>query len=451
MTTQIHVFDILQELNETNSSNKKIVILKKYQDHELLKLVLKMAMDTVKYTYGVSLSTVLSFDGSDFTSRQPQPLVSTLREALVELDACLNKRIFTGHEALNLCNEMMRRLSDNDLYVFERVLDRNIRCNLGRTQVNKVFPELVTKMVYMRCGVYSEKTAKKIKFPAIVQLKADGTYREFTVNSGTVHAKSRSGHSYKYPGIFSSLRQLPDGVYVGELTVKGVKDRALGNGMLNSNEVEDGLIKLDLWDYVTLEEYSNAALKVKNKTEYLDRFDELSKLLNQNKGSSIKCIESYEVFTVQEALSYVSKWMSEGLEGGVLKNTSAKFKNGTSTEQLKMKLCIDTEMRIVGFTEGKSGSKREGKVGAVKFANDEGTVKGQCSGFTDAELNKMTKHPDDYIDSVMTVQFNDLSKAQSHDYFALSHPRFVEIRKDKDETDTLETVQNLKQMAMELK
>jgi hypothetical protein len=48
------------------------------------------------------------------------------------------------------------------------------------------------------------------------------------------------------------------------------------------------------------------------------------------------------------------------------------------------------------------------------------------------------------------VQFNDLTKAEGNDYYALSHPRFIEIRSDKDETDTLEKVQMLREMAMDL-
>jgi hypothetical protein len=50
----------------------------------------------------------------------------------------------------------------------------------------------------------------------------------------------------------------------------------------------------------------------------------------------------------------------------------------------------------------------------------------------------------------MTVQFNDLTKAEGNDYYALSHPRYIEIRNDKDETDTLEKVLSLREMAMEL-
>ena len=142
--------------------------------------------------------------------------------------------------------------------------------------------------------------------------------------------------------------------------------------------------------------------------------------------------------------------MEQGLEGGVLKDKGNCFKNGTSGTQLKIKLKVDAEMRITGFTDGTVGTKREGKIGAIQFSNDEGTIKGQCSGFSDAELDLFTKNKDNLIGRIISVEFNDLVKAENNDYYALSHPRFVEIRNDKDETDTLEKVMQLRDMAKSL-
>lgn len=48
---------------------------------------------------------------------------------------------------------------------------------------------------------------------------------------------------------------------------------------------------------------------------------------------------------------------------------------------------------------------------------------------------------------------NDITKARDSETFALSHPRYDEIRTDKNSTDTLETLERaleLKEIAMEL-
>ena len=154
---------------------------------------------------------------------------------------------------------------------------------------------------------------------------------------------------------------------------------------------------------------------------------------------------SYLVNDAKAALERSSEFMNQGLEGGVLKDTNMVFKNGTNQQQLKIKLKVDCEMRIKGFTEGTG--KREGYVGAIIFENDEGTVKGQCSGFSEAQMIEFTKSKEAYINKIISVEFNDLTKSENNDYYALMHPRFIEIRNDKTETDTLEKVIQLRDMA----
>ena len=164
----------------------------------------------------------------------------------------------------------------------------------------------------------------------------------------------------------------------------------------------------------------------------------------------IRPIEFKTVDNIQEALKYTSEIMQAGFEGAILKDMGGVFKDGTSKQQLKLKLKIDCEMRIIGFQEGTVGTKREGKIGSILFENDEGTIKGKTSGFSDEQLDEFTAKQSELIGKVMTVQFNDLSKAEGNDYYALSHPRFIEIRNDKITTDNLETVLKLREMAMEL-
>ena len=142
--------------------------------------------------------------------------------------------------------------------------------------------------------------------------------------------------------------------------------------------------------------------------------------------------------------------MNKGLEGGVLKNINMGYKNGTSKDQLKIKLKVDVEMRCVGFVKGTKGTKYENLNKVIVFENDEGTIKGQCSGMTDEMVDEVTKNESNYINKILTVKFNDLQKADDHDFYALSHPRFDCWRDDKDTTDTLETVLKLRDMAKEL-
>lgn len=432
------IFEIIQELNKENGSNYKLAVLKKYSDNELLKKVLKLTYDTVEFNF--------------FIKKIPEytPSKNTyILEHSLELLEALYTREKTGNEGIAHLKNILETSSNENAYIIERIIDRDLKINIGKTQINKVFKDLITKPAYMRCDVFGNKTAKNIKFPAIVQLKADGTYREFTVMNGEVSSRSRSGESYEYPIIMEQMKTFPDGIYVGELTVRGIHNRAEGNGLINSDNPPHEDIIVELWDVISLSEYKNAVEKIKNTTSYLQRFVNLNKII-EDETKNIKIIPYKDVNNIQEALEQTSEWMTAGFEGGILKDLSGVFKDGTSKEQLKLKLEIDLEVRLVGFLEGTKGTKREKTFGAFIFENDEGTIKGRCSGFTDAQLDEFNSKREELVGRVFSVQFNDLTKAEGNDYYALSHPRFIEFRNDKNETDTLEKAFELRSMAMKL-
>lgn len=441
ITHNIH--EIILELNESNSSNYKMDVLRKHKDNILLQNILKMTYDSVAFTYGISLKNI---------SYKEEYPTNTLHGA-ISLLYDLSNRKFTGNAARDKLQDMLSSLHLEDAIFVKQIINRDLRINIGKTQINKVFTGLITKPTYMRCGVYNEKTSASINFPAILQLKADGTYREFHVQNNYVTSRSRSGESYEYPVLFHIMSYYPDGVYVGELTVQGIADRAEGNGLINSDEPPHNNIILELWDYITLDEYELAAKKDRKNpcvNAYDVRFNALRAIVSANEGDNVKLIPTNIVDTLQEALQKTSEYMSDGFEGAILKDTKGVFRDGTSKYQLKLKIEIDAEFRITGFQDGRKDTKREGKIGSIIFENDEGTIKGKCSGFTDKELDFFTANQDELLNKIITVQFNDLSKARGNDYYALSHPRFIEIRNDKDETDTLSKVLELRDMAIEL-
>ena len=429
------ISDFLSELNESNSSNYKISTLKKYQNSEIVKQLLKLTYDKNNFNFGMSRTRLLGILNE-----------SNFPEGIDKIDDYLdllqeNSGKLSGNSAKEFYSLLLQKLTEDSRVILLNILGRDLKCGINIKNINKVFKNLIPKPNYMRCAVFSEKLVKKIHFPAMLQLKMDGTYREFNVSNGTVSAKTRAGEEYFNPVLFDILKSFPDGYYMGELTIDG-ESRFTGNGLINSLNPPLDKIIFTCWDFLTFDEYTG-----KVKTSYIDRFNRLQNLIESRDFKQVKLVENHIVNNVSEALKQVSLWMSEGLEGGVLKDFNNTFKNGTSNTQLKIKLKVDAEMRITGFTEGTPGTKREGKIGAIQFANDEGTIKGQCSGFSDAELEEFSKNKDSLIGKIISVEFNDITKAENNEYYALSHPRFIEIRNDKNETDDLKKVIQLRDMA----
>lgn len=445
------IHEIIEELCKENGSNYKLAVLKRHKENKLLARVLKMTYDKVIYRYYLTMNHWYKTYGARPFEHEAFRIASvsprTLEEALDFLEFKLSERVLTGNAAIEALQDYFLWLNDADRDLIAKIINRDLRINCGRTNINKVFGDLITKPVYMRCDTFSKKTAKNISFPAVLQLKADGTYRELRVLNGVVEFLSRSGEAYEYT-FQNDFLVLPDGHYTGELLVTGTKDRAESNGLLNSDDPPMDRIIFPVWDYITPEEYSNAAKKIKNTTKYKDRLARLRSIVTESDLRQISVIETHIVKNAKEAFELVVGWMNDGLEGGVLKDADGVYRDGTSKQQLKMKLEMDIDVRVTGFKEGKIGTKREATFGAIYYETDDGQIKGAVSGFTDEQLEEINSNRDKYLDMIMSVSCNDILKGRDNDYYALSHPRIKEFRTDKNETDTLERAFEIKEMSM---
>ena len=469
--------NLIAFLNENNSTNDKVTKLKSFighEDEELIKKTLQMTFDKVKWTFGVSQKSI---DKAEALQSNASSKPTSFDSALAELER-LHTREFTGNAAIQLLADIFDSVIEEDKAIVILILQRDLKINMGRTQINKVFKNLIVKPPYMRCGLFTDKTASKITMnkeqQALLQLKADGSYIAITVSNGIVTFQSRSGETKTFPELERQFSDFTDGVYVGELLVSKksiphndadfwdtnlndiVLERALGNGELNRlpEDLANDRIFVQLWDKISIEEYSDAKHSNKDiKREiYVDRFESLNssfKSVNEsNQTPNIHIIQTHEVSSKNEALKITSDWMCQGLEGGIIKCKSGLFKDHTSPKQLKLKVVVDADVRITGFVEGKKGTKRANTFGAMTFETDDGLIKGSVSGFNDKQLEEINQNRDFYIGTIATVEFNALTKGRNNDYYAFSHPRIIELnRTDKQDTDTLERCLEMEAMA----
>jgi DNA ligase-1 len=427
------IYKILNEIANTAGTNAKVALLKQHKDNELLKRVFSMALDKVKFSYGIRKIPNLS------PSLKPQ---ATLTEALDFMEFQLATRKLTGNTAIQELGLIMMRLSQDDFNVIRRVIERDLKCGLGKTHTNSVWSGLVTKPPYMRCGTFTAQTSQRITYPALLQLKCDGRYVSVMVDSGTVTFTSRSGEEQEFPELAQEFLKLSDGVYMGELLVDGIEDRAIANGMINSSEPPQDKIYCVLWDVVTISEFS-----LGSKTPYNVRFQLLKDTVSFS--GKVKVVDYVVVVSKEHALEQTSIWMSKGFEGSVLKDKSLPFKNHTSPLQLKIKLKCEADVEIASFIEGNAGSKNEAYFSAIAFKSSDGKIQGQVgvTSMTEATRNSIFLRKDTLIGSIMVVQFNDITIASGSQYYALSHPRYVELRGDKDVADDFTRIKEMVEMA----
>lgn len=417
------VIAILDEVKAAKGSKAKIAILSQHEGNDALRLVLRMAYDKVGFKWNMALKQVLAAPSSKL---EGMDLLSAIAWMTNSLGATIK-----GQNAVSAMHSLIDSVSEAEAEVLKGIIGRDLHLGLNTKSLNKAMPGLIHQIEYMRCDIFG--AGHKVKYPALLQVKMDGTWRELQIQDGQVTMWTRQGHEYQNPVLSEIFAGCPDGRYIGELTIAGLI-RVAANGNINSDDPSYDKIQFTLWDYVT-----------DPKEPYHNRFEQLKNVVPQH--PLVKIVETVIVRSDEEALTQAKIWMQRGEEGAVLKDFNAPFKNGTSQLQLKIKHVIELDVRVTGFTDGAIGTSREGKVGAIEFKTDDGAIEGQTSGFDQATLDAITKNPHQYIGKIMTVQCNDLQKAEGSEVYRLMHPRFIEFRDDKTSTDDLARVQQMLKLA----
>jgi len=423
------ITEIISELNLENGSNYKKAVLEAHKDNELLKRVLQMAYDRVKFTYGITMKNI------SYNILPEDQYTLSLEDGLDFLENNLCTRANTGHIAIKHLQGTLSAMGSDDAKIIELIINRDLRINMGRSNINKVIKNLITKPAYMRCSL-SDKL-DRIKYPAIVQTKADGTYRSLIVDNGEVILMSRSGEQDDFPNFFDKMSLLPDGVYIGELLIRslpGAKNRLKANGLINSDTEQEDMF-IQVWDYLTLSEW-------KEKKSTVDYIDRLNKLTDNIHGcDSIEVINGRYVDSYEYAMKFYKEQIALGLEGAVLKNLDTPFKDHTSPTQIKLKEEAVAEFILTGVEEGKG--RLLGHAGAILFESACGQVKGKAGIMGGDDFQKMLwETREDRIGDIFSGKYNGVTKGKGSDTYNLMFAKLVELRPEKDEADDLEYIQN---------
>lgn len=107
------------------------------------------------------------------------------------------------------------------------------------------------------------------------------------------------------------------------------------------------------------------------------------------------------------------------------------LKDGNLLNWRKLKAVETYDLRVVGFTAGRG--KYVGQVGALLLADSTGNVVAKCGGMTDYQRLSMTERWENWNGAIIEVACQGRGSAGG-----LAHPRFIRVREDKTEADTLE-------------
>lgn len=439
--------DRLNNIADTPGKNDKVDLLKEYLQDEEFRTLIKYMLDPY-LTYGI-------LDFPDYWSTDfPNPVGDAPFEDIQKLLDNLAERKLTGLAASHQAAIMASRGVGRDLML--RILNKDPKAGFGISTVNKAWPGLLPQFPYMRCSL--PKASKMEEFPwdrgVFSQLKADGMFVNINKTlAGDITLMSRQGTLIPLTELGSLVKEIQDKIKPGtqthgELLVwKGLSilPREIGNGMLNSvaqgGKLDEGYeIMCHVWDQIPLDQVKP---KGKYKVAYSQRWSVIQEQLPTNSTVThpLALIGTRIVYSRQEAYQHYQELLELGHEGTVFKSPDAIWQDGTSPFQVKLKLEVDCDLIVTAFRPGKG--KNEKTFGAVVAQTANGDLEVGVSGFTDAQRAKIWKEKDQVLGSIMTVKANEIMKpSASSNVYSLFLPRFVEMRKDKVEADTLEQVIN---------
>jgi hypothetical protein len=428
----MNINNFLNSLAANTSRNFKIEQLNAHSDNEVLREVVRLALDPFTQFYQRKIPAYTASGGGC--------LVKAM-EDLYELSS----RQVTGNAAIQKLTDILTGLDSCNAKVIERIIAKDLKCGVDVSTANKVWMGLIPEYPCMLCSPFEQKLVDKIKFPAYAQMKMDGMRFNAIVRDGKCEFRSRNGKEILLLGNleqeFIRLAGSVDCVFDGELLVMlpgdhQFTDRQTGNGILNKankgtiSVAEAAMVHASVWDLIPYVQFTDGYCQ----TPYAKRFSTLEQIVNKQKseGKKIWIVSSEIVQTIEDAQSIFQNYLSLGHEGIILKDGAGVWEDKRSKTQIKFKGELECDLKIVAVEEG--SGKAAGMLGAIVCESADGIVKVNVgSGFSDAQRKQYWK--ENLVDKIVAVKYNSRIKNKAGED-SLFLPVFIELRDDKDVADS---------------
>lgn len=459
------ILSILNEIQKTSSTLSKKAILEANKSNEVLKKVLKMALEP---------SIVSGM--KKMPDRSESAVSIDLSTALISLQEGIYTRKYTGHAGRDFVSNIFGSVTEDDMEVLKRVLTKDLECGASDKIVNSVFGKgFIKDEPYMRCSLVDDKTIRNItSFKthgyAVSEVKMDGQYLNHTVINGNLTCSSRNGKIYDFLGSrdldmaqLAAVIQAKDSRFNSGVVFNGeclymandgsIESRETGNGIIQKagkgtmSDAESMRVVFVLWDVLPYENFQDGLWDVTRE----ERRTILEDAINEVGTEFVRMVEYKKVLDIGEAFDYNNDLMLRGEEGSVLKCESGIWKSHTSPKQLKMKLKMQLDLRIVGFNEG--DKKRKGMLGSLQLESADGVLVTNCgTGIkekdTEWTFQSIWDNREELLGKVVTIECNSLTVDKRTGQKKVFLPVFIEFRFDKDTCDDYPRILEIRDSAV---
>lgn len=433
-----NVTSILAELSATRSLKEKEAILRANADN-----------DGLKQAFQVAYSKELNFFVRGLKV-QSTPGLRSLSESVEMLVKNIAGRVYTGEDAKSYMTQLVQTCEEPDTLL--KIINRDLECGIQTTLTNKVWKDLITEPPYQSYTLFKEDLLRKFNYKgAFSDEKMDGLYADIMVWPEQVIYRSRSGKELNFRAPEEIEQRLMraaesrgafvahgEGLVIDDDGPHGVMERAEGNGYLNQDpaDIDRNLVRLVIWDIVTMEEY----VARKSKTDYADRRIEADLLVQEvDRRYNFRMVTGRKINSLKEAIDHFIEMRLQKKEGTVLKEAKMPWGDNKTKKGVKLKNEFDVDLIVVGTTPHK---KDPALIGSLICQTRDGLLEvGVGSGLTDALRKKPAEY---FIGQIITIKANDITKSETKELQSLFLPRlnykFVEIRMDKTVANSLPEV-----------
>ena len=422
------VIKIFKQLQNTSGKKDKEAIIAANKDNDLFKANLMFLLDDRVKT-GVatkSLKKNINYDGYVMA-------IKTWEDCLLYL---IHNN--TGKDIDILKIQMFIRMNtdEEDRWFYEGMVTKTLKIGVDVKTVNKVIPNLIYEWKVQLGSPYDKLKLKKgEKF--FLSRKCNG------VRASYKKGKLMSRQGKEFTGVDHIIKDIEalnlDTYFIdGELIRKNMDNIddgdnfRLSTSIVNSktdNKEELQLIIFDMFPIETIIDNNRTLEKYSIRKQ---RMLDIKKIIEQKGVENLSVVEMYYEGTDQSQIQYwLDKVSDEGFEG-IMLNKDAPYYFKRTTSLIKCKKFKEIDLRCIGVKISDTG-KYKGLVGAITCKYGDFTVD-VGSGLDDEERQKFAKHPEEIINRIVTVRYQDESNNQKGGE-SLQFGRFIGIRFDKDVAD----------------
>lgn len=427
------IFAWIEQIAAASGKEKEAVLRRALQSDNQGKLkgVLKLALDP-QITFGIipdaELSGVGNLEFDDLLIWGPMGVFEQLAT-----------RQITGNAAGVAVTAILKKATPQSGKLFIRILNKDLRCGLGASTVNKVIPGLLSEFNVMLAAPYD---SKKLKFPCRIEPKFDGMRVIARYGNADWQFFTRSGKPVMTipEGLIGELDALRESIFQFLHADTEFKQGIVFDGELMGETFQETMqqarrkdstfetARFHVFDWLPGLTFDKLKGEFKSTRPYGERRVALAAAFkNGDPFTHLKLPTSYLVNSEAEIQEYYRNARARGLEGLIIKSITGLYHPKRHVDWMKVKAEETADLPIVDVKEGTG--KYVGMLGAF-VVDHKGVLVEVGGGYTDKEREEFWKqwHAERHM---LEGQMIEVEYQEETPDGSLRHPRYVRLRTDK--------------------